>query len=201
MRRRAEDKDETHRTIVAIAGRRLRELGIHGAGVARIMGDAGLTHGGFYAHFASKTELVREAMHAAFTTNRRRWLDGLERLDDATWLRRVLRRYLNPTHRDTIADGCPFAALASEVAREGPEVRQVMQEELMATVERLAEQLESTEGDQATDRAIALAALCGGGILMARAVADPGLSDQILEACQDFALRAFEERSAGRSRT
>jgi TetR/AcrR family transcriptional regulator, transcriptional repressor for nem operon len=76
-----------------------------------------------------------------------------------------------------------------------------MQEELMATVERLAEQLEPTEGDQAMDRAIALAALCGGGLLMARAVADPALSDQILEACQDFALRVLEEPSPGRSRT
>jgi len=199
MRRTAEDKDETRRKIVDVASHRLRELGVDGAGVARIMGDAGLTHGGFYAHFASKAELVREAMQAAFTTNRKRWLDGLERLDDATWLRRVLRRYLNPTHRDTIGDGCPFAALASDVAREGPEVRAVMEKELLETVDRLAEHLRAAEGDRARDRALALAALCGGGILMARAVADPALSDQILEACQELAMRAFECPRADRS--
>lgn len=188
MRRTAAAKQETHEKIVGIAARRLRELGLDGAGVARIMGEAGLTHGGFYVHFASKTDLVVEALRAAFTTNRRRWLDGLDKLDDATWLRRIVRRYLNPTHRDTVGDGCPFPALAADLAREPVAVRAAFEGELMESVRRVTERLEATHGAAAKERALGLTALLGGGVLLSRSVADQALSEQILEACHDLAI-------------
>jgi TetR/AcrR family transcriptional regulator, transcriptional repressor for nem operon len=188
MRRTAAAKQETHHLIVGIAARRLRELGLGGAGVARIMSEAGLTHGGFYVHFGSKADLVVEALRAAFTTNRKRWLDGLDKLDDATWLRRIVRRYLNPTHRDTAGEGCPFPALGADLARETPEVRAAFEGELMESVRRVTERLESLHGAAAKERALALTALLGGGVLLSRAVSDQALSEQILEACHDVAL-------------
>jgi TetR/AcrR family transcriptional repressor of nem operon len=181
----------THRKIVEVASRRFRELGLGGAGVARIMGDAGLTHGGFYAHFASKTDLVIEALHAAFTTNRHCWLDGLDGVDDATWLRRITRRYLNATHRDTVADGCPVPALAAELAREEPRVRAAFEAELRESLRRVEERLALSHGAAARDHALALTALLGGAVLLARSVEDRALSEQILEASYDLAIRAF----------
>ena len=192
MKQRREAKNESHRRILEVAVRRLRELGLDGAGVARIMSEAGLTHGGFYTHFGSKADLVVEALRAAFTTNRERWLQGLDRLDDRTFWRRVLRRYLNATHRDTPADGCPFPALAGDVARSEPKVRRAFEAEIMETVQRLAARLPARPSVKAQDQALALAALCGGGILLARAMDDQALSDQIIEACYDFALRGIE---------
>ncbi len=200
MKQRREAKNESHRRILEVAVRRLRELGLDGAGVARIMSEAGLTHGGFYTHFGSKADLVVEALRAAFTTNRERWLQGLDRLDDRTFWRRVLRRYLNATHRDTPADGCPFPALAGDVARSEPKVRRAFEAEIMETVQRLAARLPARPSVKAQDQALALAALCGGGILLARAMDDQALSDQIIEACYDFALRGIErdDEIAGR---
>jgi TetR/AcrR family transcriptional regulator, transcriptional repressor for nem operon len=198
LRRSAEAKRETHARIVEVAALRLRELGLEGAGVLRIMKDAGLTHGGFYSHFSSKSELVVEALRAAFTSNRERWLRDLDRLDDATWLRRVIGRYLNRSHRDAVADGCPVPALATELAREGDDVRGAFEEELLASVQEIARRLDGRGALSAFDRALGLVALLGGGVVLARAVRDRALSDRILSACRALALELVKAEATQR---
>ena len=193
---REERKRESHDRIVEAASRLLREHGIEGAGVAEIMREAGLTHGGFYSHFDSREELVAEAVtHAA---NRSR--SGLfARLDGRTgveWLRAAFRRYLSRAHRDDPALGCPLTSFAGEVARRDEEVREAFEAELRRTAEHFRDQLHSADVRDPAGRALALIALCTGGLSLSRAVSDPALSDRILRACRDLAARGYDDPAA-----
>ena len=108
---RADQKEHTHERIVDAAARRFREDGLAGAGVHRIMQDAGLTHGGFYAHFGSKADLIAEAFSVAAAEGRERLLDPLEDGPADEWLARLVRGYLSRTHRDARDSGCPLPAI------------------------------------------------------------------------------------------
>jgi TetR/AcrR family transcriptional repressor of nem operon len=166
----------------------MRARGVAGTGVSVVMREAGLTHGGFYAHFPSKAGLVAEALSTAMQTNRALWFNGLDDADDATWVEHVIRRYLSRTHRDGSAEGCPLPALSAEVSRESAVVRAAYEAELRKTVTVLESRLRAVTGERARDRALAVLALCVGGMLLARAVKEPRLSDEILNACRTAAL-------------
>jgi TetR/AcrR family transcriptional regulator, transcriptional repressor for nem operon len=109
-----DQKQATRQRILEAAGRRLKQDGIDGAGVAAVMSDAGLTNGAFYAHFASKEVLVANILADQLRAQRHR-LDA-EPADRAA-LETFIRSYLSPQHRDQAADGCPAAALLDEIAR------------------------------------------------------------------------------------
>src|SRR5215470_8573991 len=117
MRYRPEHKAETHKKIVEDAARRVRAGGLDGAGVAAVMRDTGLTHGGFYKHFESKDELVLESLREAF----HEIIDILVRaakhsLPEAAW-KAIVKTYLTPEYCDHPERGCPLTALAPELAR------------------------------------------------------------------------------------
>ena len=196
MRYRPDHKKRSHQRIVAEAADALRREGLRGATVEGVMKAAGLSHGGFYAHFGSKTDLVLAALAAAFAETRRDLFAGLESAADEDWLRQVVARYLGRAHRDSGDGGCPLPRLAGEIAGAGAGVRETAAEGLAEYARVIASHRPGSEAAGRTD-AYALLALMVGGIALARAVPDPGLSDEILRTCRRSAqdLMARSARS------
>lgn len=173
---------DTRSRILAVAMRRFRVSGA-GVGIGRIMAEAGLTHGGFYAHFRSKLSLLESAFRAAAGQGRQRWTAGLSGSGRGTRLQQLAGRYLSRTHRDTPAEGCPFAALADSAARDDGLPRAVFQQELMASADAIA-----AAGGLSREQALGFLASCVGGILLARGVEDAALSDTILRSTRRSAI-------------
>src|SRR4051812_40323614 len=123
MRYSREHKLETHARIVKKAAVRLREKGAHGIGVADLMKDAGLTHGGFYAHFDSREALVIEAFAYAMDRGTEHWRKLTEGTPPEKRLAAIVDSYLSTLHRDNPGHGCAIPALGPEIAREGPKTR------------------------------------------------------------------------------
>src|SRR5262249_39705832 len=113
---------ENRQRILEVAAKLFREKGFEGVGVDGIMEEAGLTHGGFYGHFASKTDLAEQACAVALGKSAERW-DAMTRDQPETGLAEIARSYLSKRHRDNPGGGCVFAALGSEVARRSDAVR------------------------------------------------------------------------------
>jgi len=182
-----EQKARTRARILTAAGRRFREKGYAAAGVDDLMSKAGLTAGGFYAHFHSKEDLFAATLGAVAPFSVRRLTEGLEGREGAEWLREVARRYLSRTHRDDKAKGCALPALAAEVGRRGPRVRAAFEAYLRGTLEGLAGKAPAGRGLTPEDRMLATVALFAGGLMLARAVGDEALSRRILRACRRLA--------------
>jgi TetR/AcrR family transcriptional regulator, transcriptional repressor for nem operon len=155
------------------------------------MADAGLTHGGFYAHFASKEELVRAALEEASDQSRERRAGWLAQGEEAgpQRLEALVRSYLRPTHRDTPELGCAAASLIAEIARHEPETRAVFAARLTELLAQFEAALPAgLPDDQRARRAIGIFGAMLGTLQMARAVTDPVLSDKILESGIEAAL-------------
>lgn len=172
---------EHRAAIVAAAARLFRERGFDGVGVAEIMRAAGLTHGGFYGHFASKEALAAEASSQAFDETRGR----MSGLGDS--LTAYVGAYLAEHHRDNAAEGCPMAALACDAARQPAGTRDAFAEGIGRSVEALTGQMAGwahgpTAADDRREMAIVLLSALVGGMALARATAAsaPVLSDEIL---------------------
>ncbi len=190
-------KAETRTRILDAAGRLFRRDGFKGVGIDKVMAEAGLTRGGFYAHFASKEDLLRAVVSEVVFADLIRMHERGGKNDPPRWLAATIDGYLSEAHRDRTITGfsdCPMAALAAEVSRAGPEVRSAYTEvarDLMGAIAgRIEPQLaEGAEGSGAGDfdaweRAIALVALLSGGLALSRAVNDKALSAAVLEAAR-----------------
>jgi TetR/AcrR family transcriptional repressor of nem operon len=188
MRYSREHKQQTHERILAAAGKIFREQGYTGAGIDSIMDEAGLTPGGFYAHFASKEALLAETIGHALRQTHEHFLKDLEDKEGLDWLRTLADRYLSIRHRDAVAQGCALPTLISELARSGPEPKRAFEGFLRRFLKKFEQKLSTAEGQADTDRALATLAICVGGLVLARAVASPTLSKQILKACRTFAV-------------
>lgn len=184
-------KRQTRERILAAAGQIVRERGLSGVAVDGVMKAAALTHGGFYAHFASREALIGETLAQAVGQMRAVLFAGLDDRSGVEWLRAVVRRYLSRRHRDSTAEGCPIPALLSELARTSPANRQVFEAHLRQVLAEVAQKCPPGPGLESYDRALATIALSIGGVALARAVSDPALSDRILAACQTLALPEF----------
>jgi TetR/AcrR family transcriptional repressor of nem operon len=174
---------ETRRRIVETAGRLFRQYGYDGVGVADIMKQAGLTHGGFYGHFTSKDELAAEASSIALTSKAGIWEPAREASGDSS-LERFLTSYLSHKHRDDPGDGCALAALGGDAGRASEPVRAAFTTALRGRVDKLTAMIPGRSA--AAKRRKALATLSGavGALVLARAVADDALSDEILDAAK-----------------
>jgi TetR/AcrR family transcriptional repressor of nem operon len=152
------------------------------------MARAGLTHGGFYAHFASKDALVAEACTSSLLETAGRVFGAQDGTAPERTLSQVIRAYLSRAHRDAPATGCTIAALGGEIARRSPETRHAFTQAAQAYVDRLALLLPSGADP---DEAWALLAGMAGTVMLARAVDDPALSDRLLLAGRRLYGRAF----------
>jgi TetR/AcrR family transcriptional regulator, transcriptional repressor for nem operon len=174
-----EHKHETRQRIIATAGRRLKRDGIDGSGVATLMKDAGLTNGAFYAHFASKDNLVDtaiadqlHALHANIVEQAEPGPAGLEQ---------IVRWYLSPDHRDDLDDGCPNAALLDEIARSGDTTRQMYTDGVLVVIDGLAARMTPEDPLASRVKALSLLGLMAGTLQLSRALTDRQLSDDLLE--------------------
>jgi TetR/AcrR family transcriptional regulator, transcriptional repressor for nem operon len=192
MRYGKDHKQATRERIVEAAGRRFKQDGIDGAGVAAVMSDAGLTNGAFYAHFASKEDLVANVLADQLRAQRQSF-DAEP--SDRAGLEAFIRAYLSPEHRDQCADGCPSAALLDEIVRRPAGTRQVFTDELMAVIDDVASRLEETDAEAARTRALTLFGLMIGTLQLARAVTDRDLSDQLLARARGTALRLLDDQA------
>ncbi len=194
MRYAQEHKAKTRQKILKAAARLFREFGYDGVGVDAIMAEAGLTAGGFYAHFPSKRVLFDEALATASEAGGMAQAAATKSAgaDESGRLRLMIKNYLSRQHRDQVADGCPLPALTPDAARGGETSRENYERQLLQFVNRLEALL--PEGTAARrDIALALMAQCVGGLMLARAVKDERLSERILKACRQAALKLGEE--------
>jgi TetR/AcrR family transcriptional repressor of nem operon len=188
MRYSREHKLETHARIVKKASVRLREKGAHGIGVADLMKDAGLTHGGFYAHFDSREALVIEAFADAMDRGTERWRKLGEQTPPDKRLATIVGSYLSPVHRDDPGHGCAIPTLAAEIARESPRTRKAFAAKLEQMIEMLAAQLPQLPRKAARKQAMAVMATMMGTMVLARVAGNGEFSDEILGAGRDAVL-------------
>lgn len=184
---RSERKEQTRDAIVRSAARILRERGVGATGVAEVMKGAGLTVGGFYAHFPSKEALVAEAFVAAAKEAHEERL-GIEHAS----LAEVVARYASPMHRDHPTQGCPVPAVLSEMKSQPEQVRTTFAQ----TIEQLVCRMSKLSGDDAEARrdAAAALALMVGALTLSRALAGSPLSDEVLGAAASLARESFGKK-------
>lgn len=188
MRYSREHKLETHARIVKKASVRLREKGAHGIGVADLMKDVGLTHGGFYAHFVSREALVIEAFVYAMDRSTERLAKLAESTPPEKRLEVIVDSYLTSLHRDNPGHGCSLTALGAEIAREGPKTRKAFAAKLEQMIDMLAGQLPELPRKAARKQATAAIATMVGTLMLARIAGSGEFSDEILGAGRDAAL-------------
>lgn len=189
MRYGPHHKAETHRRILRAAGRLFRLRGFLASGVDKVMREAGLTAGGFYAHFKSKQTLLAEVLVESISDLREILIAGTEHLSGTTRLKEVVRRYLNRKHRDNRDAGCALPSLISEITRSDDKTRETFERHLRNLIQELGDKTPPGKDMTAEDRVLATIALCMGGLALSRAVLDPQLSNQILHACRRLAVQ------------
>jgi AcrR family transcriptional regulator len=183
MRRTAPTrKEETHDRIVAAASRAIRRSGYANTAVADVMKDAGLTHGGFYAHFESRDAMLAEAADRAGAET----LKMVERLaaevPQEQLLLAMLGAYLSKEHVQNVENGCATAALCSEIPRQAPEVRHAATRRIKEMIDLVARQSPDWGHEVAHEKALVTVATMVGALVLSRAVDDERLSDALREA-------------------
>ncbi|QEL19946.1 TetR/AcrR family transcriptional regulator [Limnoglobus roseus] len=193
MRFPKDQKAQTRERILDAAATVFRRDGFAGGGVDAVMREAGLTAGGFYAHFPSKDALFAEAVVHALRKSTLYTGPHLDGLAGAAWVAAAVARYLSPQHRERMATGCPLPALLSEVARGPAAAKAGFEGELKQAAALIGGHL-----PEAGDTAFAVLALMVGGMVLARGVADEGLSDRILSACRDAGVKVSKGKRAAK---
>jgi TetR/AcrR family transcriptional regulator, transcriptional repressor for nem operon len=171
-------KQATRRRIIAAAGRRLKQDGIDGSGVAALMADAGLTNGAFYAHFASKDDLVATAVADQLREQREGYRT---QISDRAGVEQMVREYLSAGHRDNPADGCPSAALLDEIGRCTEATKRSYTKGMLDIVDHIAGVIAPANPQSARAKTLSLFAMLFGTLQLSRALADRQLADAVLE--------------------
>ncbi|MGK5056671.1 TetR/AcrR family transcriptional regulator [Janthinobacterium sp. LB2P49] len=175
-------KEISHDRIVEVAARAIRRSGYDGTGVADIMKEAGLTHGGFYAHFASRDALLVEAGDRACADSVALASRVVAAAPPGQALQAIMQAYLSPEHIGAIETGCPVSALGSEMPRQSPEVRHAATLHIKEMIDLIARQLPDWGKQQTHEQAMALLCALIGTTMIARAVDDPALSEALRAA-------------------
>ena len=185
MRKSKQEAAQTRERIVRAAAGEFRQHGIVATGLSDLMAAAGLTHGGFYRHFESKDQIVTEASSIALAAI----LDGLAGAAAGkrgrAGLKAVAAKYLSTEHRDHPREGCPLAALGSELARADAETRNAATAGFLRLVDIVAGQLDQTQPAEVKKRAIVAVATMIGALTMSRIVTDEAISKTILRAAEE----------------
>jgi TetR/AcrR family transcriptional repressor of nem operon len=194
MRKSKVETAKTRERIVKAAGAEFAANGISEAALARVMAAAGLTHGGFYRHFASKDQLVREACGKTFVS----LVASLELLVNGKpheqALPLLVDRYVSRAHRDQPRTGCPLAALGSELARTDKKTRRAAAEGFLLLSRLIAGHLEAVPVRERAERSMAIVSAMVGAVTLARIAPDSRLSDSVLVATRDYILRSVRRQ-------
>lgn len=196
MRYDSEHKSETRKRVLKEAARDIRAKGPGGIAVAGIMARAGLTHGGFYAHFKSKDDLIAEAIGTMFDDARARFDASDATIDPAAALNAYIDFYLSPRHRDSRERGCPLPALSSDLARLDPIPRARFGVGIAALTARLSDALDRHGIADSDVAASSMLSELVGAVSLARAVDDAAQSDAILKNAAAMLRHRFDLESA-----
>jgi TetR/AcrR family transcriptional repressor of nem operon len=180
-----EHKQATRQRIVEAAGRRFKRDGIDGSGIAMLMADAGLTNGAFYAHFASKDDLVATAVADQL---RAQSTSFSAQAPDRAGLEEFVRAYLSVEHRDNLEDGCPTAALLDEIGRCTDATRRAFTDGVLVVIDDIAARLAPDDPPSARAKALSVFAMMAGTLQLSRALSDRRLADDVLELGIENAL-------------
>lgn len=184
MRYSETHKAETHEKLLRLAGRVLRERGPNRFSVAELMGSAGLTHGGFYAHFKSKDALLGEALQGIFEESNQKLDQLINGLPPRIALTRFVDTYVSSAHRDKISAGCPIVALNSHLSCQSKKFRATFDAGVEQLARTLAHCIEAAGmPDSERIAAFVLAAMVG-AVVLSRAVSDKSLSDGLLASAR-----------------
>lgn len=187
----ASRKELSHERIVDAAARAIRREGYAGVGVADVMKEAGLTHGGFYAHFPSRDAMLVAAMERAGRDGAARMTQSIarRRAEGASPLRALVEGYLSETHLTSCEGGCPISALASEMPRQSPEVREMSASRVQGLVAVVGRALLA---DAAPHAAMAITSNLVGAIQLARALGDNAQGRAMLAAARESILAQYD---------
>ena len=191
MRYSVEHKQATRERIVRTASRHFRRQGGRGVAIADLMSKLKLTHGGFYKHFDSKEQLLAEAVAEAFEETEARFTERIRNARPGTELRTIIENYLSLEHCGNAAEGCPMAALASEVGRLPKAVRAEVDRAIKRRVKRTAPFLPGATEKEREQNCMALLSGLIGTVNVARALSDPLARKAVLNASKEFYLKAF----------
>ncbi|MEZ4439982.1 MAG: TetR/AcrR family transcriptional regulator [Polyangiaceae bacterium] len=187
-----EHKQRTRERIVDAASRLFRSQGYQGTGVDTLMAAAGLTRGGFYAHFRDKAELFAAALHSAFDESEANLLGGrLAELRGAAWVREAGRRYLRASHLRRPDQGCAIPALGVEVSRSEADVASTFRARVDHLLEAMAERIGGSPED-ARRLATAMLASWVGALVMARAMPGRRRAEELLDTVREHWDRVAE---------
>ena len=190
MRYPAEHKEQTRERIVKVAARRFRSRGSEGAAIGELMRDLRLTHGGFYRHFGSKEDLFVQAFEHSLQEVRRKFAANVAQAEAGGELKALIDAYLDVEHCEKADEGCPVAALASEVARRPPAARAAYQRILGNHLKLIAQYVPAETQDGRVRKAIVLFSGMAGTLTIARVMTDERLRQQLLDAAKQFYLEA-----------
>jgi AcrR family transcriptional regulator len=191
MQRTPSRKEATHDRIVQVAAAAIRRSGYDGVGVADIMKTAGLTHGGFYAHFASRDAMLAEAVERAGQEAGESIARQVElrRARGESALRALVESYLSNAHLAATDAGCPVAALGSEMRRQSPEVRSASVVRVRALMARVQEALPAGRGKE---QSMAIASTLIGALQLGRTLGDNPQGRAILSAARKAVLAQYD---------
>ena len=193
MRYSDQHKEATRERIVRAASRHFRGRGGKGVAIADLMKKLDLTHGGFYRHFGSKEQLLAEAIAHGFEDSAKRMTDAIEKGRPGGELKIIIERYLSLEHCANPADGCPLAALATEIARYPRAVRVKINRAMREHTAVIARFLPGATKSERERNCRILFSGMAGTLNLARSTVDPELRKSILQAAREFYLKAFSD--------
>jgi len=191
MRYEADHKATTHRKIVRTASRQLRAKGLNGPAVATLMRASGLTHGGFYRHFGKRDDLVVEAIEESLQELRDRLVEAARKAGPSAGWRAMVRSYLSLEMCDRPDEGCPIAALAPDMARTRPALKQRISAAILKLREALLPYMPGANADEKAANFLAIFSSMVGTIAIARTMPDPTVRQRILNSVRDQLVHSF----------
>jgi TetR/AcrR family transcriptional regulator, transcriptional repressor for nem operon len=177
-------KQETRSKVLTVAAKALREKGPDGLGVAEVMNEAGLTHGGFYAHFPSKEAFLTESLNEVFAQLTERIRRVTEGLPPREALNAYIDHYVSRSHRDHASMGCPLPALNSELPRQSESFRKAFDAGVKRLIDQFAQWISDAGIVNSETLAVSTVSAMAGAVALSRAVSDRSLSNELLESAR-----------------